>query len=157
MKLANLEQIRLLINNHAVSEQSIQQTVGINQDIISQLRNGELDFGDLTIDTLIGLQEYIDLFPPTISIDYQSLLDELKADYKEKVVGSYVYVIRKKEVTTCTTDYHQVIDYVDVNYPDFKFYEELKESNLSPEDYMLEIMNTSDLIDELKKWNSTIR
>ena len=58
--IINTEQVEAVLMNKAVSGYLIEKETGISGASISRLRNGKKRFGDLSIDTPIKVQEWID-------------------------------------------------------------------------------------------------
>ena len=58
--IINTEQVEAVLMNKAVSGYLIEKETGISGASISRLRNGKKRFGDLSIDTAIKVQEWID-------------------------------------------------------------------------------------------------
>lgn len=58
--IINTEQVEAVLMDKAVSGYLIEKETGISGASISRLRNGKKRFGDLSIDTAIKVQEWID-------------------------------------------------------------------------------------------------
>lgn len=59
--IINTEQVEAVLMNKAVSGYLIEKETGISSASISRLRNGKKRFGDLSIDTAIKVQQWIDM------------------------------------------------------------------------------------------------
>lgn len=58
--IINTEQVEAVLMDKAVSGYLIEKETGISKASISRLRNGKKRFGDLSIDTAIKVQKWID-------------------------------------------------------------------------------------------------
>lgn len=58
--IIDTKQVEAVLMDKAVSGYLIQKETGISSASISRLRNGKKRFGDLSIDTAIKVQEWID-------------------------------------------------------------------------------------------------
>lgn len=58
--IINTEQVEAVLMNKAVSGYLIEKETGISSASISRLRNGKKRFRDLSIDTAIKVQQWID-------------------------------------------------------------------------------------------------
>ena len=58
--IINTEQVEAALMDKAVSGYLIEKETGISGASISRLRNGKKRFGDLSIDTAIKIQQWID-------------------------------------------------------------------------------------------------
>ena len=58
--IIDTKQVEAVLMNKAVSGYLIEKETGISGASISRLRNGKKRFGDLSIDTAIKVQEWID-------------------------------------------------------------------------------------------------
>lgn len=58
--IINTDQVEAVLMDKAVSGYLIEKETGISGASISRLRNGKKRFGDLSIDTAIKVQEWID-------------------------------------------------------------------------------------------------
>lgn len=97
--------IKLLINNKAVSAYAIEKETGVNRSNINKIRNGERKFENLTLESLEKLQGFIDKFPPSISYDYEDLIKELEED-----VGYNEFLIFERKRHS-DIDYWAVVDW----------------------------------------------
>nr|DAZ83831.1 MAG TPA: Protein of unknown function (DUF739) [Caudoviricetes sp.] len=59
--IINTEQVEAVLMNKAVSGYLIEKETGISSASISRLRNEKKRFGDLSIDTAIKVQQWIDM------------------------------------------------------------------------------------------------
>ena len=92
--LINTERVRMVLMNKAISGYALWQATGISEGSISKLRNGKKRFEDLSLETIMKIQAWIDAGNYTFSYDYSELLDELTADIEEGLTDKYLYVVR---------------------------------------------------------------
>lgn len=92
--IINTERVRMVLMNKAISGYALWKATGISEGSISKLRNGNKRFEDLSIETIMKIQSWIDAGNYTFSYDYSELLDELTADIEEGLTGKYLYVVR---------------------------------------------------------------
>jgi len=92
--LINTERVRMVLMNKAISGYALWQATGISEGSISKLRNGKKRFEDLSLETIMKIQAWIDAGNYTFSYDYSELLDELTSDIKEGLTDEYLYVVR---------------------------------------------------------------
>lgn len=152
MDLLNLDKIRLLTERTMIPPKAVANETGVAISRIEAIRDGKMSINDLSFSEIRKLHEYIEKYPPHISFDYSDIIEDLKIDIAEGVVGNNVFVIRQKEVMEYTDDYHIIIDYVDVNYEPFNFYHEFEGSK----DIYMEVMDTKTLLHELERMNNNI-
>ena len=94
--IINTERVRMVLMNKAISGYSLWQATGISEGSISKLRNDKKRFEDLSLETIMKIQSWIDAGNYTFSYDYSELLDELTADIEEGLTDEYLYVVRGK-------------------------------------------------------------
>lgn len=92
--IINTERVRMVLLNKAVSGYALWKMTGISEGSISKLRNGKKRFEDLSLETIMKIQAWIDAGNYTFSYDYSELLDELTSDIEEGLTGQYLYVVR---------------------------------------------------------------
>lgn len=92
--IINTERVRMALMNKAISGYALWKATGISEGSISKLRNGKKRFEDLSLETIMKIQSWIDAGNYTFSYDYSELLDELTADIEEGLTGKYLYVVR---------------------------------------------------------------
>lgn len=137
--IINTERVRMVLMNKAISGYALWKTTGISEGSISKLRNGKKRFEDLSLETIMKIQAWIDTGNYTFSYDYSELLNELISDIEEGLTGEYLYVVRG--------DYNEIMEkrmIIDYYYsPD-----EIEEGDLA------EKMLTEAVVEEMKKDNS---
>lgn len=137
--IINTERVRMVLLNKAISGYALWKTTGISEGSISKLRNGKKRFEDLSLETIMKIQAWIDAGNYTFSYDYSELLDELTADIEEGLTGEYLYVVRG--------DYNEIMKkrmIIDYYYTP----EEIEEGDLA------EKMLTAAVVEEMEKDNS---
>lgn len=137
--IINTERVRMVLMNKAISGYALWKTTGISEGSISKLRNGKKRFEDLSLETIMKIQAWIDAGNYTFSYDYSELLNELISDIEEGLTVEYLYVVRG--------DYNEIMEkrmIIDYYYsPD-----EIEEGDLA------EKMLTEAVVEEMKKDNS---
>lgn len=137
--IINTERVRMVLMNKAISGYSLWKATGVSEGSISKLRNGKKRFEDLSLETVMKIQAWINDGNYTFSYDYSELLDELTSDIEEGLTGQYLYVVRG--------DYNEIMEkrmIIDYYYsPD-----EIEEGDLA------EKMLTAAVVEEMEKDNS---
>lgn len=137
--IINTERVRMVLMNKAISGYALWKATGVSQTAISRLRSGHKKFEDLSLETIMKIQAWIDAGHYTFSYDYSKLLDELTSDIEEGFTGKYLYIVRG--------DYNEVMEknmIIDYYYsPD-----EIEEGDIA------EKMLTTAVVKEMEKDNS---
>lgn len=137
--IINTERVRMVLLNKAISGYALWKTTGISEGSISKLRNRKKRFEDLSLETIMKIQAWIDAGNYTFSYDYSELLDELTSDIEEGLTGQYLYVMRG--------DYNEIMEkrmIIDYYYTP----EEIGEGDLA------EKMLTVAVVEEMRKDSS---
>lgn len=137
--IINTERVRMVLLNKAISGYALWKATGISEGSISKLRNGKKRFEDLSLDTIMKIQAWIDAGHYTFSYDYSELLNELTADIEEGLTDEYIYVVRG--------EYNEVMEkrmIIDYYYTP----EEIEEGDLA------EKMLTAAVVEEMRKDSS---
>lgn len=92
--IINTIQVEMALMNRAVSAYQLEKATGVSQSAISRLRSGERAFENLTIETAVKIQQWIDSGNFRISYDYSELIEELVADVIEGLAGEYIGIVR---------------------------------------------------------------
>lgn len=92
--IINTERVRMVLMNKAISGYALWKATGVSEGSISKLRSGKKRFEDLSLETIMKIQAWIDAGHYTFSYDYSELLDELTADIEEGLTDEYLYVVR---------------------------------------------------------------
>lgn len=90
----NTSQVEMVLMNKAISAHSLEKEIGINRSAVTRIRNGERKIGNLTLDTVIKIQNWIDAGNYTFSYDYSDLIEELEEDIAEGLTDEYIYIVR---------------------------------------------------------------
>ena len=137
--IINTERVRMVLLNKAISGYALWKTTGISEGSISKLRNRKKRFEDLSLETIMKIQAWIDAGNYTFGYDYSELLDELTSDIEEGLTGQYLYVVRG--------DYNEIMEkrmIIDYYYTP----EEIGEGDLA------EKMLTAAVVEEMRKDSS---
>lgn len=137
--IINTERVRMVLLNKAISGYALWKTTGISEGSISKLRNRKKRFEDLSLETIMKIQAWIDAGNYTFSYDYSELLDELTSDIEKGLTGQYLYVVRG--------DYNEIMEkrmIIDYYYTP----EEIGEGDLA------EKMLTAAVVEEMRKDSS---
>lgn len=92
--IINTERVRMVLMNKGLSGYALWKATGVSEGSISKLRNEKKRFEDLSLETIMKIQAWIDAGNYTFSYDYSELLDELTADIEEGLTDEYLYVVR---------------------------------------------------------------
>lgn len=137
--IINTKKVEMILTNKAIPANLLEREIGISRSAITRLRNGERKIENLTLETIVKVQQWINDGHYTFSYDYSDLLDELTSDIEEGLTGKYLYIVRG--------DYNEVMEknmIIDYYYsPD-----EIKEGDIA------EKMLTEAVVEEMEKDNS---
>ncbi len=137
--IINTKKVEMVLMNKAIPANLLEREIGISRSAITRLRNGERKIENLTLETIVKVQQWINDGHYTFSYDYSDLLDELTSDIEEGLTGKYLYIVRG--------DYNEVMEknmIIDYYYsPD-----EIKEGDIA------EKMLTEAVVEEMEKDNS---
>ncbi|MCY7080046.1 hypothetical protein [Streptococcus oralis] len=128
----------MILTNKAISANILANEIGIKEDEISLLRNGDKKFSDLKIEVAEKVQSWIDAGNYRFSYDYSELIEELESDIAEGLTDDYLYIIRG--------DYNEALD----KCPIIDYYytaEEIEEGDIA------EKVLTSSVLAEMKADN----
>lgn len=128
----------MVLKNKAIPANYLEKELGINRSTITRVRNSERKLENLTLETIIKVQKWIDSGKYTFSYDYSDLIEELEEDIAEGLVDEYIYVVRG--------DYNEALEkcpIIDYCYT----YEEIEEGDLA------EKTLTASVLAEMKKDN----
>ncbi len=92
--IINTARVELVLMNKAIPANYLEKELGINRSTITRVRNGERKLENLTLETIIKIQSWIDSGKYTFSYDYSDLIEELEEDIAEGLVDEYIYVVR---------------------------------------------------------------
>lgn len=137
--IINTKKVEMVLMNKAIPANLLEREIGISRSAITRVRNGERKIENLTLETIVKVQQWINDGHYTFSYDYSDLLDELTSDIEEGLTGKYLYIVRG--------DYNEVMEknmIIDYYYsPD-----EIKEGDIA------EKMLTEAVVEEMEKDNS---
>lgn len=137
--IINTKKVEMVLMNKAIPANLLEREIGISRSAITRMRNGERKIENLTLETIVKVQQWINDGHYTFSYDYSDLLDELTSDIEEGLTGKYLYIVRG--------DYNEVMEksmIIDYYYsPD-----EIEEGDIA------EKMLTEAVVEEMEKDNS---
>ena len=90
----NTTRVNMVLKNKAIPANYLEREIGISRSAITRVRNGERKLENLTLETIIKVQKWIDSGKYTFSYDYSDLIEELEEDIAEGLVDEYIYVVR---------------------------------------------------------------
>ncbi|MEK4984713.1 hypothetical protein NSQ85_06305 [Streptococcus sp. FSL L8-0526] len=136
--IINTARVELVLMNKAIPANYLEREIGISRSAITRIRNSERKIENLTLETIIKVQKWIDSGKYTFSYDYSDLIEELEEDIAEGLVDEYIYVVRG--------DYNEALE----KCPIIDYYytsEEIEEGDLA------EKTLTASVLAEMKKDN----
>lgn len=107
--IINTSQVEMVLNNKAIPAYALEAETGVSRDTISKFRRGLVGFENIKLKTLMQIQKWIDEGNFKISYDYSELIDEIRADIDEGLLGEYICVVRGNFIEALGTS--PVIDY----------------------------------------------
>lgn len=90
----NTTRVEMVLNNRAIPAYYLEKELGISRSRITRIRNGERKFENLTIETAMKVQKWIDDGNYTFSYDYSELIQDLEADIAEGLTDDYLFIVR---------------------------------------------------------------
>jgi transcriptional regulator with XRE-family HTH domain len=90
----NTSQVEMVLLNKAIPAHFLEKEIGINRSAVTRIRNGERKIGNLTLATVIKIQNWIDAGNYHFSYDYSDLIKELESDIAEGLTDEYIYIVR---------------------------------------------------------------
>lgn len=90
----NTSQVEMVLLNKAIPAHFLEKEIGINRSAVTRIRNGERKIGNLTLDTVIKIQNWIDAGNYHFSYDYSDLIEELEEDIAEGLTDEYIYIVK---------------------------------------------------------------
>ena len=113
----NTTRVEMVLMNRAIPANYLEKELGINRSTITRVRNGERKFENLTLETIMTIQKWIDDGNYTFSYDYSGLIEDLEADIAEGLTDDYLFIVRgdyNEALEKCTiTDYYYSQDEID--------------------------------------------
>lgn len=137
----NTTRVEMVLNNRAIPAYYLEKELGISRSQITRIRNGERKFENLTIETAMKVQKWIDDGNYTFSYDYSELIQDLEADIAEGLTDDYLFIVRG--------DYNEALE----KCPIIDYYyskEEIEDGDLA------EKVLTEAVLNEMKQDNSIL-
>lgn len=139
--IINTTRVYMVLMNKAIPANYLEKELGINRSTITRVRNGERKFENLTLETIMTIQKWIDDGNYTFSYDYSELIEDLEADIAEGLTGDFIFIVRgeyNEALEKCP-----IIDY-------FYTKEEIEEGD------MAEKLGVEAVLNEMKQDNSIL-
>ena len=92
--LINTTRVAMVLMNRAIPANYLEKELGISRSTITRVRNGERKFENLTLETIMTIQKWIDEGNYRFSYDYSELIEELEADIAEGLTDDYLFIVR---------------------------------------------------------------
>lgn len=92
--IINVARVESVLMNKAIPANYLEREIGISRSAITRVRNGERKIENLTLETIIKIQKWINDGNYTFSYDYSDLIEELEEDIAEGLVDEYIYIVR---------------------------------------------------------------
>ena len=90
----NTTRVKMVLKNEVIPAIYLENELGISRSVIEKVRDGERKIENLTLETIIKIQKWIDDGNYTFSYDYSDLIEELEEDIAEGLTDEYIYVVR---------------------------------------------------------------
>lgn len=90
----NTTRVYMVLMNRAIPAYYLEKELGISRSRITRIRNGERKFENLTLETIMTIQKWIDEGNYRFSYDYNELIEELEADIAEGLTDDYLFIVR---------------------------------------------------------------
>lgn len=135
----NTTRVYMVLMNKAIPAYYLEKELGISRSRITRIRNGERKFENLTLETIMTIQKWIDDGNYTFSYDYSELIEDLEADIAEGLTDDYLFIVRG--------DYNEALE----KSPITDYYysqDEIEDGD------MAEKMLTKEVLKEMKQDNS---
>lgn len=137
--IINTTRVEMVLTNRAIPANYLEKELGISRSTITRVRNGERKFENLTLETIMTIQKWIDDGNYTFSYDYSELIEDLEADIAEGLTDDFIFIVRgeyNEALEKCP-----IIDY-------FYTKEEIEEGD------MAEKLGVEAVLNEMKQDNS---
>lgn len=92
--IINTARVELVLMNKAIPANYLEKELGINRSTITRVRNSERKLENLTLETIMTIQKWIDEGNYRFSYDYSELIEDLEEDIAEGLTDEYIYVVR---------------------------------------------------------------
>ena len=93
--IINTTRVEMVLMNRAIPANYLEKELGISRSTITRVRNGERKFENLTLETIMTIQKWIDDGNYTFSYDYSELIEDLEDDFIFIVRGEYNEALEK--------------------------------------------------------------
>lgn len=90
----NTTRVEMVLMNRAIPAYYLGKELGISRSTITRVRNGERKFENLTLETIMTIQKWIDEGNNRFSYDYSDLIEELEVDIAEGLTDDYLFIVR---------------------------------------------------------------
>ncbi|MCE2304020.1 hypothetical protein ACXOXG_08195 [Streptococcus thermophilus] len=90
----NTTRVKMVLKNEVIPAIYLENELGISRSVIEKVRDGERKIENLTLETIIKIQKWIDEGNYRFSYDYSELIEDLDEDIAEGLVDEYIYVVR---------------------------------------------------------------
>ena len=90
----NTTRVEMVLMNRAIPAYYLGKELGISRSTITRVRNCERKFENLTLETIMTIQKWIDEGNYRFSYDYSDLIEELEADIAEGLTDDYLFIVR---------------------------------------------------------------
>lgn len=92
--IINTTRVKMVLKNKAIPANYLEKETGISRSAITRIRNDDRKIENLTLETIIKIQNWINSGKYTFSYDYSDLIEELEEDIEEGLTDEYIYVVR---------------------------------------------------------------
>ena len=137
----NTTRVEMVLMNRAIPANYLEKELGINRSTITRLRNGERKLENLTLETIMIVQKWIDEENYRFSYDYSELIEDLEADIAEGLTDDFIFIVRGEYNETL--DKCPIIDY-------YYSQDEIEEGD------MAEKLGVEAVLNEMKQDNSIL-
>lgn len=90
----NTTRVEMVLMNRAIPANYLEKELGINRSTITRVRNGERKLENLTLETIMIVQKWIDEGNYRFSYDYSKLIEDLEEDIAEGLTDDYLFIVR---------------------------------------------------------------
>ena len=90
----NTTRVEMVLMNRAIPANYLEKELGINRSTITRVRNGERKLENLTLETIMIVQKWIDEGNYRFSYDYSELIEDLEEDIAEGITDDYLFIVR---------------------------------------------------------------
>lgn len=90
----NTTRVYMVLMNKAIPAYYLENEIGISRSAIEKVRDDESEFKNLTLETIMTIQKWIDEGNYRFSYDYSDLIEELEADIAEDLTDDYLFIVR---------------------------------------------------------------